>query len=202
MRRLLILIFLISSIISNAQVIDFNSFSEERMNEVLFTEMNKYVKSIHKGDSIIWSSVVQKDVMSDNYNFIKMNSGKNLIKLHNPRWLGRPWNDLPDTIRTKIIDEMNTRYPQSEFLRVKKLENFDVYIAFTYTEILHSRTFWGNFPNLTYQYIAKVAIKAWNNSPPLALYMNANYKNAVIVGVATYYDKRTKTIFLSFVHVS
>ena len=124
------------------------------------------------------------------------------MKLHNPKWLGRPWNDLPDTIRTKIIDEMKTRYPQSGFLKKNKLENYEGYSAFTYTEILHSITFSGSYPSITYQEIARRAIKGWNNSPPHALYMNANYKNAVIVGVATVFDKKSKTIIISFVHVS
>jgi len=202
MKQFLILIFLLSAINSNAQVIDFNNFDESLMNKVMFDEMNSYVKRIHKGDSLIWSVVIQKDVMTDNYNFMKTNSGKDLMKLHNPKWLGRGWNDLPDTIRVKIIKEMTTKYPQSKFLRANKLENFDVYSAFTYTEILHSITYSGAFPQITYQDVARGAIKAWNNSPPHALYMNANYKNAVITGVATFFDRKRKTIYISFVHVS
>lgn len=202
MKQYLIFLLIFFSSVIEAQIIDFNSFSEERMNEVMFDEMNKYVKSIHKGDSLIWSSVVQKDVMSDNYNFIKNNSGQNLMKLHNPKWLGKDWNDLPDTIRTKIIIEMKSKYPRSEFLNSKKLNGFDDYSAFTYTEILHSITFSGHYPTITYQDIARGAIKGWNNSPPHALYMNANYKNKALVGVATYFDKRKKTIIISFVHVS
>ena len=202
MKRLLLLLYLLSAIISNAQVIDFNNFDESLMNQVMFDEMNKYVKKIHNGDSLIWSSVVQKDVMSDNYNFMKSNSSLHLMKLHNPKWLGRGWNDLPDTIRVKIIEEMTTKYPQSEFLKANKLENFDVYSAFSYTEILHSISYSGNNPQITYQDVAKGAIKAWNNSPPHAMYMNANYKNAVITGVATFFDRKRKTITISFVHVS
>jgi len=202
MKQLLTYVLILFSLATEAQVIDFNSFSEETMNEVMFSEMNGYVKKIHKGDSLIWSSVVQKYVMSDNYYFMKSNSGQNLMRLHNFKWLGRDWNDLPDTIRTKIITEMKTNYPHSEFLKVKKLENYEEYSAFTYTEILHSITFSGSFPAITYQEIARGAIKGWNNSPPHALYMNANYKNAVIVGVATFFDKKRKTIVISFVHVS
>jgi len=202
MKRLLILIYLLSAINSYAQVINFNNFDEAIMNRVMFDEMNKYVKKIHNGDSLIWSTVVQKDVMKDNYNFMKTNSGKDLMKLHNPKWLGRGWNELPDTIRVKIIEEMTTKYPQSEFLRANKLENFDVYTAFTYTEILHCIIYGGSYPQTTYQDVAKGAIKAWNNSPPHALYMNANYKNAVITGVATFFDRKRRTIYISFVHVS
>lgn len=202
MKRLLLLLYLLSAIISNAQVIDFNNFDESLMNQVMFDEMNSYVKRIHKGDSLIWSAVIQKDVMTDNYNFMKNNSGRDLMKLHNPKWLGRGWNDLPDTIRVKIIEEMTTKYPQSEFLKANKLENFDVYSAFSYTEILHSISYSGNNTQITYQDVAKGAIKAWNNSPPHAMYMNANYKNAVITGVATFFDKKRKITFISFVHVS
>jgi hypothetical protein len=202
MKAIVITIIFLSSLIANAQIVDFDNFSEERMNRVMFEEMNKYVKRIHHGDSLIWSAVVQKDVMTDNYNFMKTNSGKDLMKLHNPKWLGRNWNDLPDTIRTKIISEMNTTYRQSDFLKANKLENSEDYSAFTYTEILHSITFSGSYPAITYQEIARGAIKGWNNSPPHALYMNANYKNAVITGVATFFDKKKKTITISFVHVS
>ena len=202
MKQLLTFFLMLLSLESEAQVIDFDNFSEEKMNEVMFMEMNNYVKKIHKGDSLIWSSVVQKDVMSDNYNFMKSNSSQNLMKLHNPRWLGRPWNDLPDTIRTKIITEMKTKYPQSEFLKGNKLENYEDYAAFTYTEILHSITFSGGYPAITYQEIARGAINGWNNSPPHATYMNANYKNIVIVGVATFFNLKRRTIIISFVHVS
>ena len=202
MKQLLTFFLMLFSLATEAQVIDFNNFSEEKMNEVMFDEMNNYVKKIHKGDSLIWSSVVQKDVMSDNYNFMKSNSSQNLMKLHNPKWLGRAWNDLPDTIRTKIITEMKTKYPQSEFLKVNKLANYEDYSAFTYTEILHSITFSGGYPAITYQEIARGAIKGWNNSPPQAAYMNANYKNIVIVGVATFFNMKRRTIIISFVHVS
>ncbi len=202
MKQYLTFLLIIFSSVVESQIIDFNSFSEERMNEVMFNEMNKYVKSIHNEDSLIWSSVVQQDVMADNYNFIRSNSSNNLMKLHNPKWLGRDWNDLPDTVRTKIITEMEIKFPQSEFLKKNKLENYEGYSAFTYTEILHSITFSGSYPSITYQEIARRAIKGWNNSPPHALYMNANYKNGVIVGVATVFDKKSKTIIISFVHVS
>ena len=140
MKQSLTFILILFSLATEAQVIDFNNFSEERMNEVMFSEMNSYVKKIHNGDSLIWSSVVQKDVMSDNYNFIKSNSGQNLMKLHNPKWLGRDWNDLPDTIRVKIINEMTIKYPQSEFLKAKKLEIGEGYLPMTYTEILTCNT--------------------------------------------------------------
>lgn len=202
MKQYLTFLVILFSSVANAQIIDFNNFSEKRMNEVMFDEMNKYVKSIHNGDSVIWSAVVQQDVMADNYNFIRSNSSNNLMKLHNPKWLGRDWNDLPDTVRTKIITEMEIKFPQSEFLKKNKLENYEGYSAFTYTEILHSITFSGSYPSITYQEIARGAIKGWNNSPPHALYMNANYKNGVIVGVATVFDKKKRTIIISFVHVS
>jgi hypothetical protein len=32
--------------------------------------------------------------------------------------------------------------------------------------------------------------------------MNANYENEVIVGMTAYFDTETRTIFVSFVHVS
>jgi hypothetical protein len=201
MKGIIITIILLSSLIANAQIIDFNNFSEERMNQVMFDEMNKYVKRLHHGDSLIWSAVVQQDIMNDNYNFIRNNRYLPLQKLHNQKWLGRPWNDLPDTIRAKIIDEMS-KYPDSTFIKRKYFKEYKTYLAFTYTEILKSFTYGSPYPTLSYQDIAQRCITDWNQSPAHATYMNANYKNVVIVGVATYFNKKGRTIFISFVHVS
>ena len=158
MKHITIIITLLSTIISNAKIIDFNNFSEERMNQVMFDEMNKYVKRLHHGDSLIWSAVVQKDIMTDNYNFIRNNRYLPLQKLHNQKWLGRPWNDLPDTIRVKIIDEMS-KYPDSTFIKSKYFKEYKTYLAFTYTEILKSFTYQplshpfipGNCPQMYYR---------------------------------------------------
>lgn len=201
MKAIVITIILLSSLIANAQIVDFDNFSEERMNRVMFDEMNKYVKRIHHGDSLIWSSVVQQDIMTDNYNFIRNNKYQALQKLHNQKWLGRPWNDLPDTIRVKIIEEMS-KYPDSTFIKNKYFKEYKTYLEFTYTEILRLIRYGSPYPTVTYQDIARQCITDWNQSPPHAMYMNANYKNAVIVGVATYFNKKGRTIFISFVHVS
>lgn len=202
MKHIIIIITLLSSIVSNAQIVDFNNFSEETMNMVMFDEMNKYVKRIHHGDSLIWSTVVQQDVMTDNYNYLRNNSYLPLQKLHNPKWLTRPWNDLPDTIKVKIIDDMSSKYPDSTFIKSKYYKEYKTYLAFTYTEILRLIRYGSPYPTVTYQDIARQCITDWNQSPPHAMYMNANYKNAVIVGVATYFNKKGRTIFISFVHVS
>jgi len=189
MKWLFSILFLVYSLLINAQVIDINNFSEDTMNQVMFDEMNKYVKKIHNGDSLVWSNVIQKDIMTDNYNFIKRNYYKDINKLHNPKWLDRPWNDLPDTIKIKIIDESQG----------SQIWNKKEYVIFTYTEILA-----GPFPvrNYTYQKIAQECIINWNKSPGHALYMNANYENKVIVGVTSYYDKKRRMVYISFVYVS
>lgn len=186
MKWLFSILFLVYSLLINAQVIDINNFSEDTMNQVMFDEMNKYVKKIHNGDSLIWSNVIQKDIMTDNYNFIKNNNNKlPFQKLHNPKWLGRPWNDLPDTIKIKIINTLPKEYA-----------------IFTYTEILAGKSFTIQDGNYTYQKIAQECIINWNKSPGHALYMNANYENKVIVGVTSYYDKKRRMVYISFVYVS
>ena len=83
MKRIILIITLLFSIASNAQIVDFNNFSEETMKMVMFEEMNKYVKRIHHGDSLFWSAVVQQYIMTDNYKFIRDNSYLPLQKRHN-----------------------------------------------------------------------------------------------------------------------
>jgi len=144
---------------------------------------------------------VQQDVMTDNYNFMKNNRYLPLQKLHNQKWLGRPWNDLPDTIRVKIIDEMS-KYPDSTFIKNKYFKKYKIYLAFTYTEILKCFYYGSPYPTVSYQDVARRCITDWNYSPPHATYMNANYMNKVLVGVTTYFNKKTRKLFVSFVHVS
>lgn len=196
MKKLCIILFLFSLSEIKAQVIqpiDFNDFNEKKMNEVMFDQMNKYVKAVHCGDSLIWSSVVQKDVMTDNYNFIKNNDTLPLAQLHNQKWLGRDFNDLPDTIKTKIINEI-LKSPNSIFLDSNRY--------FTYTEILGCISLVNNKYSFTYEGIAYMLIREWNNSPSHTININANYKNKVIVGVTSYYNKKRRILFVSFVHIS
>lgn len=200
MNRLLIIISLFSSVIINAQTIDWDNFSEARMNEVMLNEMNKYVKKIHHGDSLILSSVVQEQIMPRNYNYIKNHRYYKLEYAHNKEWLARPLNDLPDTLKVKIISEMSTKYHDSNFLKGHWNEEYKTYLVFTYIENLECISY-GYHLYPTYQQVATEMIKGWNASPPHSEYMNANYQNQVIVGVTTYFDRNDKTIFISFVYV-
>jgi hypothetical protein len=200
MKNTIIAIFLSISIGLNAQIIDFNNFSEKTMNEVMFKTMNEYVKKIHNGDSLILSSVVQEEIMPDNYNFIKNNITKPLITLHNPKWLGRPGNDLPDILKKKIANEIILKYPHSNIIKTWN-EEYKVYTIFTYVENIASLQFISNIEPITYQTAAQKLIECWSKSPGHAIYMNANYGNSVVVGVISYFEKRTKTIIVSFVYV-
>ena len=193
MKKRLIILFILISIGANAQLIDWNNFDEQTMNDVMFVTMNTYVKKIHNGDSLILSSVIQKDIMADNYNFFKSN--KSLL-IHNPKWSNRLYNDLPDTIRIKIINEnINPKY-----LKSKWMEKYKYYYPFSYTEIIEKCIF-DNINSYTYQWIAQYFIDGWNKSPAHAMLMNGDYQNEVIVGVATYYNKNERAIYISFVYV-
>jgi hypothetical protein len=55
MKKFITILFLFCSLIINAQSIDFNNFCEKTMNNVMFDEMNKYVKELHNGDSLTLS---------------------------------------------------------------------------------------------------------------------------------------------------
>lgn len=57
MKKLVFLLLLFTSMVINAQVVDFSHFSKKTMNEVMFSEMNKYVKGINHGDSLTQTSL-------------------------------------------------------------------------------------------------------------------------------------------------
>lgn len=163
----------------------------------MFHEMNHYVKLTHGGDSLIWSGVVQSDIMSRNYNLIKTNHHRPLATIHNPEWINDDVNSLPDTLKNKIIQEnANPQFLESIFLKC-----CDVYAQMSYMEILQSSSY-PSTPQITYQEIARGFISNWNSSPAHAGYMNANYRSKVLCGVSTFYNISTRTIFISFVYVS
>jgi hypothetical protein len=190
---------MLHSLVINAQVVDWENFSEEKMNSAMFIEMNRYVKSIHDGDSLILSKVIQEQIMPKNYALIKKNKYSQLDNSHNLEWLtpGRG-NDLPDTIRAKIIAENANPFQ----LNNKWMEKFNCYGLFCYTEILESVSYRGFENGQTYQSIANKFIKGWHDSPPHRGLMEAHYHNKVIVGVTTFFDSQTRIIYISFVHVS
>ena len=238
MRNLLFVISLLSPFTLLSQTIDWHNFSEETMNAVMFKEMNKYVKSLERrdsvrinpenpgskyraydwhdyyktdkelvsegaiwrtGDSLVLSAVIQDQIMPRNYNLIKKNYSRPLKSLHNMEWFipGRG-NDLHDTLRAKIIEE----YANPKQLESKFMSDFNCYGLFTYTEILESVSYMRFEKGQTYQDVAVKFINGWNSSPPHAALMNANYRSKVIVGVTTYYHRSTRTVFISFVHLS
>jgi hypothetical protein len=69
MKRLIIILCLLPSIKINAQIVDFNHFSEKRMNEVMFIYMNDYTKT-NGGYSLTHSSVEETKI----YRYIKKNN--------------------------------------------------------------------------------------------------------------------------------
>jgi hypothetical protein len=107
-------------------------------------------------------------------------------------------NDLHDTLRAKIFEE----YANPKMLKGLWMEEFKVYGGLCYSEILVCSQYRSPEEGLTYQDIAIHFINSWNTSPPHAGIMNANYNNKVICGVATYFDKESMVVYVSFVHVS
>jgi hypothetical protein len=241
MRNLLFVISLLSPFTLLSQTIDWKNFSEEKMNEVMFCEMNEYVKSLKRrdsvrinpenseskyraydwhdyskrdkqlmsegakwrtGDSLIHSMVIQNQIMPKNRNFIKKNSFRPLDALrlsHNKEWLMPDrGNDLHDTLRTKIIEEN----ANPKLLKGLWIEECKIYGYLCYTEILVCSSFRYPEEGMTYQDIAVQFIDGWNTSPAHSAIMNANYRNKVICGVATYFDKESRVVYVSFVHVS
>lgn len=185
-------------VIVTAQIIDWNIFSEEKMNEVMFEEMNQYVKLTHHGDSLIWSGVVQSDIMSRNYNLIRKYHRLHLHSLHNQEWINDDTNSLPDSIKNKII--LENANPQ--FLEGLFLECCDTYGQMSYMEILQSSSYMRFYEEQNYRDVARDFIRGWNSSLVHAGYMNANYRSKVLVGVTTVFIRETRTIFISFVYIS
>ena len=163
----------------------------------MFSEMNDYVKKTHDGDSLILSRVIQENIMHRNYTLIKNNHHLPLVSLHNQEWINENANALPDTLKNKIIQEnANPRLLESIFMK-----DFNVYAQLFYMEILQSSSYLYN-DHISYEEVAKQFIRNWNTSHPHAAIMNAKYRSKVIVGVATYFDISTRTVFISFVYVS
>ena len=197
---ILILTLLLFTSFVYSQVIDWDNIDERKMDTVMFNMMNNYVRSEKNGDSLIWSPVIQKEVMPRNYTYIKEHIGiplNSLYQYHNTEWVNNRGNDLPKDIREKIIEEnINPVYLSNE-----SLKGFPgVYGLFEYSEILICIK--GTQEGETYQNLAMFCIESWNSSPQHATIMNANYKNKVIVGVITLYDKKNSCMFISFVFVS
>jgi hypothetical protein len=192
-------ILLMFSTLISAQNIDWNDFNERKMDTAIFNEMNAYVRTERSGDSIVWSPVVQSEIMTTNYDLIKSHPKLELHSLHNTRWASV--EGLPEDLKNKIIEEN----VNPNFLRSQEIEynsggkTFRSYGTFDYCEILVSipKSYF-----ITYQEIAKHAINSWNKSEGHAGIMNANYKNKVIVGAITFYHKETQRVFISFVYVS
>jgi hypothetical protein len=197
MRIILLILCPLFSLTITAQPVVWNYFSEETMNEAMFIEMNEYVKRTHNGDSLVLSKVIQEEIMTTNYNLIRENHHLPLSSLHNQKWINDNSNELPDTIKNKIINEnVNPGLIYNIYLK-----DYNIYTGLSYMEILQSSSY-PNKDNITYQEVAKEFIRNWNKSPPHSAHMNANYRSKVIVGVASYYNKSTRTVFISFVYVS
>ena len=156
MKRILIILCLLSSIIINAQVIDFNNFSEKIMNEVMFTKMNEYTNT-KGGYSLILSTVSQQKI----YRYLKKNSDKLSIE------------SLSFKINSELLKEDKTRSSMS----VGILDSISCDVI------------------QTYQDISDKCIIDWKDNPSDAFFMIGYGK---IGGVTTFYDKKNKTVYISF----
>ena len=197
MKVFLLILYSFLSIKIIGQPIDWSNFDEDKMNVAMFSEMNEYVKSIHNGDSLTLSKVIQENIMPRNYYLIKNYHHLPLRSLHNQEWINEDANALPDTLKKKIIEEnANPKLLKSIFL-----EDFDSYAQLFYMEILQGSSYPGKY-DITYQEVAREFIRNWNTSPPHAAYMNANYRSKVIVGITAFFHKEARMIYISFVYVS
>ena len=192
--------------ITTGQIIDWNNFDERHMDTVMFNVMNSYIDYKHPGDYLVWSPIVQKEVMSSNYDVIRGGTHRDIHSLHNKKWLNERGNSkpLPDSIKNKIIEEnVNPLFLNAQKYTYKVDREGNVaesYGTFDYMEILISVP---RNTRQTYQEIANQSIHSWNRSKEgHAGIMNANYKKKVIVGTTTFFCKKTQRVFISFVYVN
>lgn len=158
MRKLVIIICLLPSILIEAQVVDFNKSSEEKMNKVIFNKMNDYIIS-KGGYPLTLSTVSQKEI----YRYIKRNNDKLTI------------DSLISKINSEILKEYKTKSSMS-------------------VGILNGISCDGI---KTYQDIADKCITDWKNSPSDSFFMIGWGK---VGGVTTFYNKKNKIVYISFVY--
>lgn len=190
------------SITVEGQVIDWNNFDERKMDTVMFNVMNSYVDYRHPGDYLVWSPVLQKEVMQSNYDFIKSRRLQEIHSLHNNKWVNP--EGLPPDIKNKIIEEgINPIFLDGQKYTYEidsEGNTAEAYGTFDYTEILVSIP---AYSCDTYQELANHAIHSWNRSTEgHAGIMNANYRKKVIVGTIAFYSKGSRRVFISFVYIS
>lgn len=193
MKTSIVIFFLLSPITINAQLVDFNHFNNKLLDSLVFQALNV-------DDHFILSDIVQKKIMRKNYQFIKRNGAE-----HNPRWpLNRDSVNFADDrfktfkgkFETAIYTELTSKYPDSEFLKVKRSSNPSVYAILGYEELLSSQSF-SNADKITYQDIANRIYTEWKGSD--LMNKNLNFDYHYFVGVTSYFNKNDKKLLISFV---
>lgn len=203
MKKIITILLLFISISVNGQIIDFNNFDENALNMAIFNEINNYTKSqvypdnisdninaktTHIGDSLILSSVVQEDIMTDTYNHLK-NNYKFFINTTEIKGLHKAYV-ISDTTKNKIINELKLKY--------NNLNLLNSCLPFICLEILNRH----DIRESSYQNLARNITNEWKRSRDHKFIMDINYLNKVVCGVTVYYDEQRRTVYASFVYVS
>lgn len=141
--------------------------------------------------------------MTRNHKYLKKNG-----LAHYPKWpvifLDTTWKikSIPISIQHKIYKEISSKYPNSNFLKIrefKSMKNEGTILG--YKELLSSQSLENSIEPVTYQNIATRIIHDWNESKEDSDLINSNYNNAVVVGVTSYFDKKIEVVYISFVYI-
>jgi GTPase SAR1 family protein len=151
MKILIVIFCLLSSIIINAQSIDYNNFKEEIINDVTFRMLKEYTLR-EGGYSLSHSSIEHQKI----YNCIIKNHEEILLDA-----LSAKINEIISVSSVGILDSISCE-------GIEK-----------------------------YQEIASRCITEWANSPSDEFFMVGWGK---VVEVTSYYNKRSKTVYLSVVY--
>ena len=113
MKHIIILSFLFSSTISNAQKIDYNHFDKKLFEKILFEKLNDLRKSINV-DTLVWSNILYKEVTVKQVSIVTKEN-----RLFHPD-LEKMWTDS-----TRVRNLISNEYEKKFGVKVERVHIAD-----------------------------------------------------------------------------
>jgi hypothetical protein len=183
MKHIIILSFLFSFSISNAQKIDYNHFDKKLFEKILFEKLNDLRKSINV-DTLVWSNVLYKEVTVKQVSIVTKEN-----RLYHPD-LSKMWKDST-RVRNLISNESEKKFG------VKTQRSTYNGPSMWITENIYR----GYNIDVTYEELANIVISAFDKSPghrmnqrEICAYLNKPGFASCSVGIVP----NTKIIYVGF----
>ena len=142
------LVLVLTSLVSQTQVIDVNNFNEKLFEKVLFHKMIEFRLSVG-ADSVVWSDVLYNNI-----------SKPNTVKMMNANYLFHPdegdiWKTRPlrDNLGKELIKKQKVTLLSTEF-HAPRFLSFEIGASIA------------NYDIVTYQDLADRAIIGWTKGSP------------------------------------